>query len=274
MSELSGRIGLSDALAMRIAEGTGPDSTGVDAEILDGFDVFGIPHGGYLTALAAKSALLASSRPDVFTVTVHFLRKAAPGPIRLQVNLIGGSRRFASWQVRAGQDDEVVLAAMVSVGDRSGIEGPTWSDVEAWDPGAEPLSPPAGSAGMPFAVPRIAEQFAERLVLSTVGFAAGRIGDRALVRAVVDVAPTDQLAALVACDVTPPAVWNVLGRQGWVPTVELTAHVRARPGPGSLSVEAETHHVADGFLDENALVRDATGRLIVQSRQLARWTGG
>jgi hypothetical protein len=42
--------------------------------------------------------------------------------------------------------------------------------------------------------------------------------------------------------------------------------------PGPLTVEVVTHHVADGFLEEDALVRDATGHLVVQSRQLARWT--
>ena len=39
-----------------------------------------------------------------------------------------------------------------------------------------------------------------------------------------------------------------------------------------MTVEASTRHVADGFLDEDALVLDADGRLVCQSRQLARWT--
>ena len=92
------------------------------------------------------------------------------------------------------------------------------------------------------------------------------------VRAVAESVPADQLGALLACDITPPAAWNALGARGWVPTVELTAHVRARQGVGPLSVRAWTHHVQDGFLEEDALVHDADGRLIVQSRQLARWT--
>ena len=36
------------------------------------------------------------------------------------------------------------------------------------------------------------------------------------------------------------------------------------------TVEASTHHVGGGFLEEDALVHDAAGRLVVQSRQLAR----
>jgi hypothetical protein len=48
--------------------------------------------------------------------------------------------------------------------------------------------------------------------------------------------------------------------------------VRARTGVGPLSVRATSRHVTDGFLEEDALVHDAEGRLMVQSRQLARWT--
>ncbi len=118
----------------------------------------------------------------------------------------------------------------------------------------------------------MAEQFGLRLDTEVVGFALGHRADQAHLRGAMDTNVTDQLTALVACDITPPAAWNALGSQGWVPTIELTAHVRARPRPGPLSIEATTHHVQDGFLEEDALVRDVAGTLIVQSRQLARWT--
>lgn len=271
--------GLHEALAMEVSESADvagdpehPDGVPVDGEVHDGWDVFGIPHGGYLAALAARSVLLVSGQPDLFTVTVHYLRKAAVGPVRFQVRRLGASRRFTSWQTSAVQDGQVVLTALASVGDRDGIEGPEWTDAPPVAQDGHRYSPPAGDPTAPFPTPAVAQRFGQRIALDTAGFAAGRRGEQAMLRTLATVDPPDQLAALVACDLSPPAVWNVLGSQGWVPTVELTAHVRNRPAAGLFSIEAVTHHVGGGFLEEDAVVRDAAGTLVVQSRQLARWT--
>ena len=64
--------------------------------------------------------------------------------------------------------------------------------------------------------------------------------------------------------------WRQMGLTGWVPTVELTVHVRCRPAPGPLRVSITTRNLAGGFLEEDAEVWDSAGRLVAQSRQLAR----
>jgi hypothetical protein len=73
----------------------------------------------------------------------------------------------------------------------------------------------------------------------------------------------------LALDGLPPVVFG-LGATGWAPTVELTWHMRAVPGPGPLAVAARARHVSGGWFDEEAEVWDASGRLVAQSRQLAR----
>lgn len=257
---------LAEALAMEV------DGDTAHAHVHQGWDVFGIPHGGYLAALAARAVLEVSGQPDVFTQTTHFVRKARFDDITIVVTPLGASRRFASWQAVATQDDEVVVVSLASVGDRTAIEGPDWSDVAPWDPDGEALSPPAGHPDLPFTAPQVAERFGQRIAVSTAGFATGQRQDRAVLRAVVHPDQVDQLAAIVACDITPPAIWNPLGTAGWVPTLELTVHLRGRPAAGPMSIDVVTHHVQDGFLEEDAVVRDADGRLVAQSRQLARWT--
>jgi len=237
------------------------------AEVREGWDVFGVPHGGYLTALAANALLLASGASDLFTITVHFLRKAAVGPMRFSVRPMGGSRRFTSVSATATQGDRPVLAVMGSVGDAATLAGPSWTDRPARAPSAEAIAEPS------FSPPRIAGKMGLSLDAETMGFAAGRTGEAAEIRGVADVAEPDVLAALIACDLTPPAIWNALGMSGWVPTLELTAHVRGRPGPGPLRIMATTREVTTGVLEEDALVHDAAGRLVVQSRQLALWSG-
>jgi hypothetical protein len=255
-----------DALALR------PEGDGLVGEVHEGWDVFGIPHGGYLAALTANAVLTASDAPDVFTSTVHFLRKAAPGALRFAVARVGGSRRFASWTVTATQDDAPVLTALVSVGDRTTLAGPSWTDRPHRPATDAELGPPAGGPAIEavFPTPAIAQLFSQRLVTESATFALGRASDEARLRARITTDEPDQLTAIIASDITPPAVWNVLGPSGWVPTVELTTHVRASPAPGPLSIEVTTHHVTDGFVEEDALVHDATGALVVQSRQLAR----
>ncbi len=47
-------------------------------------------------------------------------------------------------------------------------------------------------------------------------------------------------------------------------------HVRAAPAPGWLRVRHATRNVAGGMLEEDAEVWDSAGRLVAQSRQLAR----
>lgn len=274
-------VPLSEAVAARVEErGTG--RTVVTTEVHPGWDVFTIPHGGYLAALAGSAVLAATEQPDIFTITTHFLRKASEGPLRFEVDHVGGSRRFTSVHARGLQGGEVVLSVLASVGDRTQLAGPDWRRAEPWVPDEDHLLAPAGDGpvavrppgdGEPFRPPNVARRFELQPDVPSFAFAAGEVTGDATLRARVTVGEPDQLAALVACDVTPPAVWNALGAEGWVPTIELTAHVRTRPAPGPLTVVASTDHVTDGFLDEDALVHDSEGRLVVQSRQLARWTG-
>lgn len=260
------------ALAVAVEGGDGGELTG---RVHDGWDVFGIPHGGYLAALMGNAVLQATGRPDLFSLTVHYLRKAAVGPITFEVAEVAGSRRFTTVTAVARQRGAVVLSTMASVGDRTAIEGPEWSVASAPVLAEAQLSPPAGDPLLGYDTPAVAARLALRIEAASALFARGETGAEARLRGVLTPSPgevTDQLLALVACDLTPPAVWNALGMSGWVPTVELTAHVRARPAPGPLTVDVQTTHVSDGFLNEDALVFDSGGALVVQSRQLARWT--
>ena len=55
---------------------------------------------------------------------------------------------------------------------------------------------------------------------------------------------------------------------GWVPTLELTVHVRAVPAPGPVKCVFRSHFVQGGFFNEDGEVWDSAGTLVAQSRQL------
>ncbi len=247
------------------------DGDGWLTTVHDGYDVFGIPHGGYLAALASNAVLHASGQPDLFTVTTHYLRKASLGPLRWVVRPVGSSRRFATWMATGYQNDKVILSTMASVGDRTAFEGPHWSTVRAPEVPPDAIQSDLGERA-PIPVAAIAQRVNLEFDKTCLAFVEGRKTDEAVLRAVAHFDPVDQLAGIIACDVTPPAAWNALGVGGWVPTVELTAHLRARPVPGPVRIHVETRAIDAGFLEEDGLVFDAHGTLFVQSRQLARWT--
>jgi hypothetical protein len=79
----------------------------------------------------------------------------------------------------------------------------------------------------------------------------------------------DTTVLLCAVDAFPPTVFNAHLPVAWTPTIELTAHVRARPRPGWLRCRFGTHFVTGGFLEADGEIWDGADRLVAQSRQLA-----
>ena len=85
----------------------------------------------------------------------------------------------------------------------------------------------------------------------------------------------DAIELVAISDAIPPAGFPRMTERAAMPTVDLTVHIRASlpldPAPEDDRVYAEvnTHHVADGFADEDCHIWSADGRLLAQSRQLA-----
>ena len=79
----------------------------------------------------------------------------------------------------------------------------------------------------------------------------------------------DPLSLLFFIDAIPPATL-MIGSTGWVPTLQMSAYVRARPAPGWLGVRMTAGLVADGMVDETCVLWDSRGHMVAQSTQLAR----
>ena len=83
-----------------------------------------------------------------------------------------------------------------------------------------------------------------------------------------DEADPDVMALPFFADAFPPTVFTRLGPIGWVPTLELTVHVRRRPAPGWLACQVWTDDVHNGKLIESVRLWDSNGDLVAQGRQL------
>jgi hypothetical protein len=228
-------------------------------------------HGGLLLVLLAKAGLarieadVPGAAPDPLAIAADFLRAPDPGPVELRTEVLKVGRTASVVAVRMHQDGRPVLAATLTAG-RLPDDEARWSDLpgmpaeppaDATDPAAGPLLGLAASCELRFDTPTFAFVRGEQGPPVLRGWARPR-GE-----------PVDVLFALLAGDILPPTVFNVGGRFGWAPTVQLSALLRAHPAPGWLRIQSRSASVAGAWFDEDATVVDAAGRLVAQARQLA-----
>jgi len=79
----------------------------------------------------------------------------------------------------------------------------------------------------------------------------------------------DVSSLLLFVDSFPPSPLGALGAVGWVPSVELTVHIRRRPAPGWIKASLQTEDLIGGRMIETGCLWDSAGVLVAQSRQLA-----
>jgi acyl-CoA thioesterase len=248
---------------------------GLLAELDPGWDVGnGILNGGYLLAVAGRAALLDSPHPHPVALSGSYLRAPAAGPVALTVQPGPAGRTLAHRLVSLADADGPCLVVQAT----TATLGPDPVEVATPMPDVPPvedcfsLAENAALAPPGVQVPGLVFRIETRIDPATAGWAIGQPSGEPVLRAWVrfaDGREPDPLALVTFADVLPPTSW-AMGRMGWAPTVQLQALVRALPAPGWCLVEARANEVAGGWLDEDYRIWDSTGRLVAQSRQLAR----
>lgn len=256
---------------MTLAEATAITPLGPgkwSARIAPGWDIVGAANGGYLLGLTARAASLAAGRPDPITVTAHYLSPASPGDVLVTTEVVKSGKRFTTVSATLLSGDRPLLRILGSFGDLEESVG-----MERLEAGPPDLPPPEECTAIeptdtfppPF-MGRVELRLPPERAAAWGGSGAPRVEGWFRLR---DDEPLDTVALLVAVDAFPPTIFFTDLPVAWVPTVELTAHVRARPAPGWLRCAFTTRFITGGFLEEDGEVWDSAGRLVAQSRQLA-----
>jgi acyl-coenzyme A thioesterase PaaI-like protein len=245
-------------------------------------------NGGVLMATVLRCVLDSSPHPHPVATSAHFLRVPRLAQAHVEVTWLKEGRTAATARASLLQDGKTALEMTITTGtvpDPAGIAlgnggGDDRGASLSWT-GAPPVMPPIeecvdlgpwpGAVG-PDGNLGYAGQVQMRLDPATTGWRHGEPAGipemRGYFRLREDRDPDAYLLSL-AVDGMPPVVFG-LGASGWAPTVELTWYMRAVPVPGVLKVAARCRHVSGGWFDEEAEVWDAAGRLVAQSRQIAR----
>jgi acyl-CoA thioesterase len=244
---------------------------------LDGnFGFAGALNGGYLMAVLLRAVIDAGPHPHPVATSASFLRVARPGPAEVWVESRKAGRTAAVSRVSLVQDGQSVVDAQVSTGTLDA------GAVAAWTAPPPDSLPPIREC-LSFDPDKETEGFADQVDMrfdpAMMGWLDGRPAGSPQMRAYFRLRapdgtggpeePPDALALALAVDSLPPVVLNT-GAKGWAPTVELTWHMRAVPAPGWLIVHGGGRLISDGWFDEDVEVWDSAGRLVAQSRQLAR----
>ncbi|WP_399085509.1 thioesterase family protein [Streptomyces sp. BBFR2] len=252
-----------------------------DVHLSAGWTIIQAVNGGYLLALMGRALGDALPHPDPLSVTAHYLTASVPGPAVIRTEVVRTGRTLSTGTatlVQTAPDGTEVerLRVLASYGDLAAL--PDDVRTSAKPPELPPYahclgtdSAPDGAAAIPGST-AIADRLDIRLDPATAGWAVGAPSGKGEMRGwfgLADGRDPDPLSLLLTVDALPPTAFD-LGLSGWVPTVELTCHIRCRPAPGALRVAITTRNLAGGFLEEDAEVWDSADRLVAQSRQLAR----
>ncbi|MHB1137908.1 MAG: thioesterase family protein [Microthrixaceae bacterium] len=248
------------------------------ATIAEGWDIMGNTNGGYLLALVGAALRDTTGRPDPVTVTAHYLAPGHAGPATIDTAIVRSGRRFTTATATLRDEQRDLLSVLATYGDLG--DGPDRAGGAAASPelvrGAPPDLPPIEDcvpivAEPPFPPPFMA-QIELRLHPEDARFAHGEPSGTPLLRGwwrLRDDEVPDTVALLCAVDSFPPTIVNADVPLAWTPTIELTAHIRARPAPGWLGCIFSTRFLTGGFLEVDGEVWDTEGHLVAQSRQLA-----
>ena len=243
-----------------------------DAELNEHWTIGEKVHGGAMLALCANAARIEHGE-DVQPIAIsgNFLWAPDPGPMRVHTTVRKRGRRVSLIDVELRQGVRTAVRASVTLGEPEHHVPPLLSvnPVIALmqpepPPGLEPIGPGHRMAD----IVHLAHGCDIRPSLTTMEPRSD--GGPPVIEYWVrpkGVAP-DVLFALLCGDVSAPVTFGV-NRFGWAPTVQLTAYLRALPADGWLRVLCTTVQIGQDWFDEDHIVVDCEGHIVVQSRQLA-----
>lgn len=255
-----------DGATRVVANGDGSYS----ARVHDGWDIGGNANGGYLLALVSAAMCDATGRSLPVAVSCHYLGPVNDADVVIDTTVVKTGKTFATVSATMRQGDRVIVSALGTCADA--LPGGAVQHVTQAMPDLPGFASAVPRTETSAAAPGLMTNVDVRLHPDDTGFARGEPNGRALVRgwcAFRDERPVDALALTLFCDALPPAMFNLSGPPGWVPTVQLSFYLRGLPDGGPVATEFVTRHLRDGMFEEDGAMWNASGELVAQSRQLA-----
>ena len=243
------------------------DETTWTTTLTDRWNIGENPNGGYLLAPLQRAMQRASGHPDPLTVTAHYLRPGEPGPARLEIETVRTGRTIGTVRGRLVQNGRIKIEALAAFTDLGA--GAHVADLPNPPPDMPPPEQCPSRAELAQGVDlSIIQRIDVRMHPDHVLGATGREPVMCGWIRFADERPVDAAALTLFADAFPPPLFALVGRIGWVPTIELTVQVRRRPVDGWVLGRFTTSDAAGPRTIEEGHLWDASGRLVAMARQV------
>jgi acyl-CoA thioesterase len=256
---------------------TGDGSGRFTAQVSPAWNIGENPNGGYLMAIAVRAMQeqLAvvdpqADQPDPLTLTAHFLRPGVPGAsCTIDTDVLKLGRSITTTRATLVQEGKARVEMLAGFGN---LSRPGAEDGHEMTVSPPILPPPAecvdrATLSQGVTLPLL-DRVEVRITPEQAELGTGGAAKMAGWIRFADGRPADSMALALFADAYPPSLFTALGTVGWVPTLEMTVHIRRRPSPGWLMATFETDDLAGGRMIETGSLWDADGHLVARSRQL------
>ena len=237
-------------------------------QLREGWRIGEVPNGGYVMVVGARALSEALPHPHPQVVNAFYISPTELGPIDCFVTVLRSSKRTSHASVQMIQKGEPKVVLTAAYVDLNVCKGPNWSNFQAekilpWDD-----CEIGANSELEFR-----QRVDIRLASGGDVFRTGEPSGEGKIEgwlAHQDQTDPDVMSLLMFADAMPPPAFNVFGRVGWVPTVELTVQIRALPSRGPIQARVQTSSITSGVMEEDGTFWDAQGQLVAIGRQTAR----
>ncbi len=230
-------------------------------------------NGGYLMAPLVRAMASVSGHPHPLSVTTHFLRPGRGGSASVEVEPVRSGRTIGTVRGRLSQAGKTKIESIAAF---TTLDGTTLDDPagNAFELNVEPIDMPAPDKCIDRTAlensdsPPIMQRVDIRVHPDHVEAGQSDTAEVAGWIRFSDGRPVDPFALTLFADAFPPPLFAMLGYIGWIPTIELTVHVRRVPQDGWILGHFHTSEAAGNRMIEDGTLWDESGRVVAQSRQV------
>jgi acyl-CoA thioesterase len=240
------------------------------------WDIGDTANGGYAVSPVIRAMSGLGVHHEPISVTTHFLRPVqGGGAAEIHADLVRQGRVATVTSgrlVHAGRERLTVLAAFGALGGDDETHGAVGDGGNDYFPEPPDMPSPDECLHRSELAQGVELPILQRLDVrihprrAVAGASADAVTE-GWIRFADGSDPT-ALALTLFADAFPPSLYSRLGQVGWVPTLELTVHVRRRPCPGWIMARLECDDLERGRMVESGTLWDSSGKVVARSRQL------